>query len=666
MPSPPTSITSCGTRTTRILSRWRIDATDNARIRNLQTMKLLRSLRPQIFHWAALGALASTCTAHLSPVQVLAAETTSVATSQNAPATAFLNWAEKPPLGWNSWDAFATTVTEAQTKAQADYMAQKLKPYGWQYIVVDIQWYEPGATSFNYRANAPLVMDEFSRLQPAPNKFPSAANGKGFKALADTIHAKGLKFGIHMMRGIPRQAVAQNTAIKGTTARAAEIADKNSICPWNPDMYGVDMSKPGAQQYYNSLYEMFAAWGVDFVKVDDLSRPYHAPEIEAIRRAIDKTGRPIVFSTSPGETPLSAGEHVEQNANMWRISDDFWDDWPALFAQFKRLDDWTPNRGAGHFPDADMLPLGAVRQVPGYAGGPWTRFTPDEQRTMMSLWAIARSPLMMGGDMTKNDEWTLSLLTNSQVLAVNQNSSRNRQLFNRDGLIAWIADVPDSRDKYLAVFNTRNTTSFNPADAAFKSDLITRQTPNHGVAVDADITGAKKLYLVVDDGGDNFDADHLDWVEPRLVGPNGEMKLTDLKWKKATTGWGAVSTALAAGGKAMSVNGKPVAYGIGTHAPSVIEFDLPAGYTRFKAVAALDDGGTNQPNGATARAMVFTQLPLTENNAAKVPVTLLELGFSGSVQVRDLWQRKDLGNFTNQFAPDIASHGAGLYRVSPQ
>ena len=605
--------------------------------------------------FAAVAATASTCSAQFAPAQA--------GKPQTAPK--FLNWAAKPPLGWNSWDAFATTVTEAQTKAQADYMAQNLKPFGWQYVVVDIQWYEPGATSFNYRPNAPLMMDEFSRLQPAPNKFPSAAGGKGFKALADTIHAQGLKFGIHMMRGIPRQAVAHNLKIKGTTARAADIADKNSICAWNSDMYGVDMSKPGAQAYYDSVFEMVAAWGVDFVKIDDLSRPYHAPEIEAIRHAIDKSGRAIVFSTSPGETPVNAGEHIEKNANMWRISDDFWDDWPALFAQFKRLDDWTPNRGAGHFPDADMLPLGAVRQVPGMAGGSWTRFTKDEQITMMSLWAIARSPLMMGGDLTKNDSWTLSLLTNPQVLALNQNSSRNRQLFNRDGFIAWIADAPESRDKYLAVFNTRNANQFDTSKAAFQSGLITRQTPNHSVAVDADISGASKLFLVVDDGGDTFDADHVDWVEPRLVGPKGEMKLTDLKWSQATTGWGEVSVVVAAGGRAMSVNGKPVAYGIGTHAQSVIEFDLPKGYTHFRAVAALDDGGTSQAKGATVRALVFTQSPHSATQNARIPISLLELGFTGAVKVRDLWQKQDLGAFTAEFAPNIAPHGAGLYRVSP-
>jgi hypothetical protein len=409
-----------------------------------------------------------------------------------------LAWAPTPPMGWNSWDAFATTVTEDQIKAQADYMAENLKACGWQYVVVDIQWYEPKASSFNYRKGAPLVMDEWSRLQPATNKFPSTANGQGFKVLADYVHAKGLKFGIHMMRGIARQAVAQNTPIKGTNVRAADIADTNSTCPWNPDMFGVDMTKPGAQAYYDSIFEQAAGWGLDFVKVDDLSRPYHQAEIEAIRKAIDKTGRPIVFSTSPGETPLSAGPHVSRHANLWRISDDFWDSWPALFAQFKRLHDWTPYRGAGHFPDADMLPLGAVRQVPGYSGGPWTRFTRDEQRSMMTLWAMARSPLMMGGDLTKNDAWTLSLLTNREVLAVNQHSSNNRQLFNRAGGIGWIADVPGSKAKYLGLFNIRDHQAIDEKRAGEKSLPITRSTPESGVAVTVEELGFKGAVKVRD------------------------------------------------------------------------------------------------------------------------------------------------------------------------
>lgn len=368
-----------------------------------------------------------------------------------APAADYHAWAPTPPMGWNSWDNFGTTITEEQTRQQADYMAEKLKRHGWQYIVVDIQWYQPSAKGHDYVKGAKLAMDGYSRLVPAPEKFPSAADGKGFKPLADYVHAKGLKFGIHMMRGISRQAVDQNTPLLGTTVRAGDIANRSDVCLWNPDMYGVDMSKPGAQAYYDALIQLVADWNVDFIKVDDLSRPYHQAEIEAIRKAIDKTGRPIVFSTSPGETPVASGAHVNQHANMWRVSDDFWDDWKSLRDQFKRLHDWTPYRISGAWPDADMLPFGTIefkRQ---------TRFTQDEQTTVMTLWSIARSPLMHGGDLTKTDPFTLSLLTNDAVLAVNQHSTNNRQLFRTDdGLIAWVADVPKSKDKYLAVFNTRD------------------------------------------------------------------------------------------------------------------------------------------------------------------------------------------------------------------
>jgi alpha-galactosidase len=364
-----------------------------------------------------------------------------------APDDTFLSWAKKPPMGWNSWDCFGTTVTETQIKAQADVMAEKLKSHGWQYVVVDIEWYVP------HVQGATFAMDEFSRLWPATNRFPSAANGAGFKRLADYVHSKGLKFGIHLMRGIPRQAVALNTPIFGTPKRAVDIADTNSICPWNSDMFGVDMTKPGARAYYDSVFKLIASWGVDFVKVDDLSRPYtrNKPEIEAIRAAIDHTGRAIVLSLSPGETPVAEGEHVMRHANMWRISDDFWDGWSALMEQFERCRKWSPFIGAGHFPDADMLPLGVIKPGPHK-----TYFTPDEQVTLMTLWSIFRSPLIMGGDLTKLDDFTLRLLTNDEVLTVNQNSSGNQQLFDHDGLIAWVADAPDSPGKYLALFDTRN------------------------------------------------------------------------------------------------------------------------------------------------------------------------------------------------------------------
>lgn len=369
-------------------------------------------------------------------------------------------------MGWNSWDFYGTSINEAKTKAHADYMADNLLSHGWNLITVDIQWYQPNALGFNYDAGAiPIhVVDEWGRMNPAVNRFPSAAGGAGFKPLANYVHSKGLKFGIHMMRGIPRKAWNEDLPVKGTAYTARDIADTNSICSWNPDMYGVDMTKPGAQEYYDSIMELVASWDVDFVKIDDLSRPYHLKEIEAIRKAIDKTGRPIVFSTSPGETPVSQGAHVMDHANQWRISDDFWDNWPALFSQFKRLHDWTPYRGPGHFPDADMLPIGKLEGGNNTSPGRATNFTTHEQHTLMSLWSIARSPLIHGGDMTQMDPFTLSLLTNDEVIAVNQYSTHNRQLFRIGNQAAWVADDENSNDKYLAVFNTGSATTNVPVD----------------------------------------------------------------------------------------------------------------------------------------------------------------------------------------------------------
>ncbi|EJL37509.1 alpha-galactosidase [Caulobacter sp. AP07] len=382
---------------------------------------------------------------------------------QAADSLAFRRLAPTPPMGWNSWDSFATTLTEDQAIDNAKVMAKVLLPHGYDVFTVDIQWYEPGAVGFDYRQDASLALDPWGRLLPAVNRFPSSADGAGFKPLGDRLHALGLKFGIHLMRGVPRQAADRNLPILGASARCGDIADRASLCPWNPDMYGVDMSKPGAQAYYDSVFKLLAAWGVDYVKVDDMSRPYHdhAPEIEAVRKAIDACGRPMVLSLSPGETPLDAAAHVQRHANLWRISDDFWDQWPLLLEQFGRLERWNPHRVPGCWPDADMLPLGVLD-----LGKRTTRFTPDEQRTMMTLWSIARSPLIMGGDLRKLDPATKALLTNDEVLAVNQRSSGNRPLFNRDGLIAWTAEVPGSRACYLALFNTRDVAATVSVDLA--------------------------------------------------------------------------------------------------------------------------------------------------------------------------------------------------------
>ena len=360
--------------------------------------------------------------------------------------------APTPPMGWNSWNSFATTITEDQALETAAIMAEKLLPFGYDVFTVDIQWYEPGASSYEYSRTPQTVMDAWGRCVPAPNRFPSAAGGAGFAPIAAKVHALGLKFGIHVMRGIPRLAVAQNLPILGTSLHAADIADTESICSWNPDMFGVDMRRPGAQAYYDSIFALYAQWGVDFVKMDDMSRPYdaHAAEIEAAHRAIAASGRPMVLSLSPGETPVIRGEHVAAHAQMWRISDDFWDEWAMLEAQFTRLENWNPVRRPGAWPDPDMLPLGRLA-----LGARDSRFTPAEQQTLMTLWAITRSPLIMGGDLRHLDAATLALLTNRDVLAVDQASTGNRPHFVEDGMRVWTAIEPETGDTYLALFNLR-------------------------------------------------------------------------------------------------------------------------------------------------------------------------------------------------------------------
>jgi len=367
-------------------------------------------------------------------------------------------FAPTPPMGWNSWDCYGAAVTEAEIRGNADYMAQHLLPYGWDTVVVDIQWSEPGAVSSHYRPFVPLEMDEHSRLMPAVNRFPSAANGAGFKPLADYVHSLGLKFGIHIMRGIPRQAVHQNTAILGSSQRARDIASTNSICPWNTDMYGVDARKEGAQQYYNSLFERYASWGVDFIKVDDIaaSRLYdaHLPEIELIQNAIQHCKRPMVLSLSPGPAPLEHAGFFTTHANMWRMTDDFWDHWHLLLDMFDRCEKWQGKSGNGCWPDCDMLPLGhiGIRSVDGGGADRWTRFTKDEQVTMMTLWCIFRSPLFFGGELRDNDEWTLSLLTNQELIYMHQTSSNARLLRRKGHEIIWTADGHDG-SRYVAFFN---------------------------------------------------------------------------------------------------------------------------------------------------------------------------------------------------------------------
>ena len=361
--------------------------------------------------------------------------------------------AERPPMGWNSWDCYGAAVTEDTVRRNAEYMAAHLKPYGWEYIVVDIQWAQPTAVNHSYEPFSEMTMDGFGRLTPAVNRFPSAEGGAGFRPLADYIHSLGLKFGIHIMRGMPRMAAHRRLPVFGSPYFCHQAADPGSVCAWNPDMYGLRCDLPSARAYYDSIFRLYAEWGVDFVKCDDIAREYPRcrREIEIISEACRGCEREIVLSLSPGPAPLEQAEHLKTYANMWRITDDFWDDWKLLKGMFERAEKWCIHAGPGHWPDADMLPVGALRQCEN--PDERTRFTPAEQRTMMTLWSMMRSPLMIGAEMTKNDPFTLSLLTNGDVLEIGRKSFCGHPLRTTGEESVWIAPRQDGDGFYLALFN---------------------------------------------------------------------------------------------------------------------------------------------------------------------------------------------------------------------
>lgn len=369
--------------------------------------------------------------------------------------------AATPPMGWNSWDAYAEIVSESDIRANAKWMAEHLEKFGWQYIVVDSGWYVTNHSAGTNAENAQFSLDAYGRYTPAVNTIPSAAGGAGFKPLADFVHSLGLKFGLHILRGIPKEAARKNLPIAGTSFHAADAANMSDTCPWNPFNYGLDARKPAAQAYYDSLAQQFDGWGVDFLKVDCIAdHPYKGDEIRLISEAVRKTGRPMVLSLSPGPTALDKAEEVTKYAQMWRISDDVWDLWRSdtefpsgIQNQFARAVKWAPFSGPGHWPDADMLPIGRLEPAAGWGKPRATRLTHDEQRTQLNLWSIFRSPLIIGANLTLSDEWTESLLTNPEVIAVDQHSTGNHAVLMTDRAALWHARPTEGEGYYLAIFN---------------------------------------------------------------------------------------------------------------------------------------------------------------------------------------------------------------------
>ena len=372
--------------------------------------------------------------------------------------------ASTPPMGWNSWDSYGLTVTQQEFQDNAAYMADNLRQYGWQYAVVDEGWFlqNPSAKPGLFRYN----MDEYGRFSPAVNRFPLAAGDKGFGKLAQWAHERRLLFGIHIVRGIPREAVDKNLPIAGSHFHAAEAANKGDTCAWNSDNYGVAANAAG-QAYYDSVGALYASWGVDFVKIDCISSPYKAEEIRMFSEALRKSTRPMVLSLSPGPTPIEKIEDLRKYAQLWRISGDVWDHWQqwpkqdwsqGLLGQFTLAAKWAPLVEPGHWPDADMLPLGSLGPRPGQGNARKSGFTADEARTLMTLWCIFRSPLFIGTDLKQLDNETRALFANDEIIDVDQHSLGGREALNEAGKIVWLARSDQHGTAYVALFNVADNT----------------------------------------------------------------------------------------------------------------------------------------------------------------------------------------------------------------
>ena len=560
---------------------------------------------------------------------------TGIAVAQDEMAE-FRTWAQTPPMGWNSWDCYFSSVTEKEVMQNAQYLVDNdLVRYGWEYVVIDIRWYcnhpSLGGGNYNQRGDQGYVLDEYGRYLPSPTRFPSCmvdGRNEGFKALADKIHAMGLKFGIHIMRGVPKSVVGSSYKLKGSegTSWSQVYNGTSSPCTWLKDNLLVRNNEAG-QLYYNSIMDLYAEWGVDFLKIDDLSRPFYTDEIHMIRKAIDQTGRPIVLSLSPGKTQYQYADECLENANMWRMMDDLWDTWSAVDAVFNEAHAWENVTRPGNYADCDMLPLGQIAMTIGDQGytaadkGRWTKLSQNEQLTMMTLWGICHSPLFFGGEMTKNDAFTLSLLNNEEYHQMHKYGVNAHQVLNDEdnGRVAWTSEDPATGNRYLALFQRDNTRWVVGNKALYKSDVIAYTTDGHAVDVDIEWPeGSKTLVLVVDDGGDNFNYDHGDWINPTLILRDGsEVALTGAyKTRNFTANYfnRVYENKNVDNGGKMKVMGVAYDRGFSTDANAAIFFQIPdeMDVVRFKAKAAADDSGIGQTGATTSiRFMVFNQNPLT-------------------------------------------------------
>lgn len=414
-------------------------------------------------------------------VSCLSGHTESEETTRNTTEVA-----PTPPMGWNSFDSYGVYLDEEAAMANLEAFAKKLKPHGYEYFVIDAGWFgeyklKEGTLYPAEKHAVTLNFNEYGLLQPSQTYFPN-----GLQPIIDRCHELGLKFGIHLMRGIPRAAVEANTKVKGTEYFAQDIADTTSICNWNPQNYGIDMSKPGAQEFYNSLVDQMAEWGVDFLKYDDLV-PY-PKEVEAIANAIEQSGRPIVYSLSPGNTVDVNAINSFKRANMLRVTPDIWDDQKGLDECFAAWRKWQGQEEPGFWIDMDMIPFGKLQlmspkpdgiygdeskseiekkikegkleNIELLAGKGWTRhsnFTKDQMYTFITLRALSASPLMMGGDLPTLDDFSLELITNKEVIECNQNGVMGSLVYENEEIEIWNTPKKEGNGGWIGIFNRSDT-----------------------------------------------------------------------------------------------------------------------------------------------------------------------------------------------------------------
>ena len=373
-----------------------------------------------------------------------------------------------PPMGWSEWDAYGLTVTESDFKANAEVLAE-LRQYGWQYALIDAGWYMKNPEGVT-KDDKGYVVDEYGRLIPVANRFPSAMEDAGFKPLADWLHARGLKFGIHVMLGIPRQAVSENTPIAGSALHAIEAADTAHTCSWDSEFY-VARNNAAGQAYYDSIMRLYAGWGVDYIKLGCVGdHPFHSSEIRQVAVAIKRSHRPVVLSLSPGPLPPEYLKVAAQDAQLWRFSSEHWDFWSAppdkssgyptgLRDDFDLFEKWSLFVKPGNWADGDALPSGWLGPHPGWGIARRSRENADEQRSEFTLWVFARAPLIMGANLTKLDEFTRSLMANEAVISINQKALESHAVnipsADAKGARVWEAQIEktDVLHPFIAFFN---------------------------------------------------------------------------------------------------------------------------------------------------------------------------------------------------------------------